>query len=362
MKTRKILITAGGTGGHIFPAVSLYKHLKEKNFFVKIITDKRGFKYLKDYKEIDLKIIDSATIFHKNPLLILFSLYKIISSLVKSIFMILKIKPNLIFGMGGYSSFPVCFAATILKIPFVVYENNLFIGKSNRYLLPLAKKIFVSHSSLQGINDKYQSKIISIGNIIRKEILNFENKSLLKKDEMCVLVIGGSQAARSFAEKLPVIFEKSKKMNINFKIYQQCLPDQKIKLEETYKSLKFDFELFNFTKNILEYYSKVNLVITRAGSSVLAELINCKIPFISIPLPSSSDNHQLKNAKYFKKNGCTFLIEETEIDTKLLPLIKLIHEDKSILTQMIEKQKKYSDKLVYKKLDKAIEDLVNEKY
>ena len=120
MKTRKILITAGGTGGHIFPAVSLYKHLKEKNFFVKIITDKRGFKYLKDYKEIDLKIIDSATIFHKNPLLILFSIYKIISSLIKSIFMILKIKPNLIFGMGGYSSFPVCFAATILKIPFVV--------------------------------------------------------------------------------------------------------------------------------------------------------------------------------------------------------------------------------------------------
>ena len=95
---------------------------------------------------------------------------------------------------------------------------------------------------------------------------------------------------------------------------------------------------------------------------MLAELINVKIPFISVPLPSSADNHQLKNAIYYEKNQYSYLIEENNLDEKLLKLIKEIHKDRSLLTQMIAKQKLYSDDTVYANIDKEIDKLLNEKY
>ena len=94
-----------------------------------------------------------------------------------------------------------------------------------------------------------------------------------------------------------------------------------------YKDLNIDFEIFNFSNNILDYFSKIDLAITRSGASMLAELINAKIPFISIPLPSSADHHQLKNAIYYEKKGYSYLIEEKDLNTKLFQLIKKINEN-----------------------------------
>ena len=269
-------------------------------------------------------------------------------------------RPNLVFGMGGYSSFPVCVSAKILKIPFIIYENNLHIGKTNRYLLPYAKKIFVSYKELKGIPEKYQKKICEIGNIIRKEILHFQagtDSNLIEK-KLKILILGGSQAAKIFAEKLPEIFKNCKEAKISFKLYQQCLPEQNNLLINFYKDLNIEYEIFNFTKDILNYFSKVNLAITRSGSSILAELVNVKIPFISIPLPTSADNHQLKNAIYYEKKEYSYLIEEKNLNRKLFLLIKQISENNSLLSQMINKQKQYSDKLVYEKIEKQINKLI----
>tara|TARA_B100000965_G_scaffold406151_1_gene443543 strand:+ start:84 stop:872 length:789 start_codon:yes stop_codon:yes gene_type:complete len=258
--------------------------------------------------------------------------------------------------MGGYSSFPVCIAARILNIPFIVYENNLSIGKTNRYLLPYCNKIFVSNNELKGIPEKYEKKICEIGNIIRKEILNFQaNTEINLKDEkLSILILGGSQAAKIFAEELPEIFKKCKEAKISFKIYQQCLPEQNDLLIKFYKKLNIEFEIFNFTQEIISYFSKVNLAITRSGSSMLAELVNVKIPFISVPLPTSADNHQLKNAIYYEKKEYSYLIEEKNLNRELFLLIKQISDNKSLLNRMIKKQKEYSDKEVYKKIDEQI--------
>jgi UDP-N-acetylglucosamine--N-acetylmuramyl-(pentapeptide) pyrophosphoryl-undecaprenol N-acetylglucosamine transferase len=266
--------------------------------------------------------------------------------------------------MGGYSSFPVCIAAKMLKIPFIIYENNLHIGKANRYLLPFAKKIFVSHKELEGISEKYKNKIIEIGNIIRKDILNFQIRHNINQQnkELKILILGGSQAAKIFAEVLPEIFKKCKDHNIVFKIYQQCLPEQKKFLISFYRNLNIDFEIFNFSNNILEYFAKTDLAITRSGSSMLAELINAKIPFISVPLPTSAENHQLKNAIYYEKNQYSYLIEEKDLTKDLFKLIQKINENRSLLNQMKNKQKQYSDKLVYEIIDKHIKNLINEKY
>tara|TARA_B100000965_G_scaffold350625_1_gene324641 strand:- start:355 stop:1458 length:1104 start_codon:yes stop_codon:yes gene_type:complete len=360
-KLKKIVIATGGTGGHVFPAYSLAKHFIEKKVSVEIISDKRGLRYLKDCYDVKITQIASSTIFKKSIFKLLYSTLIIFYSIIRSLIFLSINKPNLVFGMGGYSSFPVCIAATILRIPFIIYENNLYVGKANRYLLPYAKKVFVSHKELEGVSENHREKVFEIGNIIRKEILKFQAKhdSNESDGQLKILVLGGSQAAQIFAEKLPEIFENCNKSKIPLKIYQQCLPEQNKFLTSFYKNLNIDFEVFNFSNNILKYFSIINLAITRSGSSMLAELINAKIPFISVPLPSSADDHQLKNAIYYEKNGFSYLIEEKDLDVKLFKLIKKISEDKSLLNQIISKQRQYSDKSVYDNIDKKIDKIIN---
>ena len=362
-KFKKIIIATGGTGGHVFPAYCVAKHLFENNTNVTIISDRRGLKYLQNFNDIKVIEINSSTIFKKHIIEQLFSILIISFAILRSLLLLLINRPNLVFGMGGYSSFPVCIAAKILRIPFIIYENNLFIGKANKYLLPFAQKIFVSHKQLEGISEKYKKKISVIGNIIRKEILNFEVKPDSNENykNLRILILGGSQAAKIFAERLSKIFKECSEANISLKVYQQCLPEQNKFLKSFYKNLNIDFEIFNFTNDILNYFSKVNLAITRSGSSVLAELINARIPFISIPLPTSADDHQLKNAIHYEKYGYSYLIEEKDLDIKLFHLIKKINEDKSLLSQIIIKQRQHSDKSVYKNIDKQLENITNEK-
>ena len=359
---KKILIATGGTGGHVFPAYSLAKNFMDAGSKVSIISDIRGFNFLKHYKNLNIKIINSSTIFDKSIIYSVIAFIKILLAFLKSLFYLLKFKPNLVFGMGGYSSFPVCIAAKILNIPFIIYENNLLIGKTNKYLLPLSNKIFISYNELEGIDYKYKSKIYVTGNIIREEILNYKKNILRNKiNDIKILILGGSQAAKVFGEKIPIEIKKCVENNIKIEILQQCLPSQMKELKIFYNKNNIKNELFNFSQNIIEKISKSNLVITRSGSSMIAELINCRVPFISIPLPTAADNHQLKNSQYFKKKGYGFLIEENEIENKLFLLIKSIHNDKSILTQLIENQKKYSDDLVFNKINAAVDKIINEK-
>ena len=363
-KIKKIIIATGGTGGHVFPAYSLAKHFIDNKINVEVISDKRGLRYLQAYQDIKVIQINSSTIFKKNVFQLLFSILIIFYSILRSFIFLLTNKPNLVFGMGGYSSFPVCVAAKILRIPFIIYENNLYIGKANKYLLRFAEKIFVSHKELEGISEKYRKKVCEVGNIIRKEILNFQNKIDPNQNDkkLKILILGGSQAAKSFAEKLTLVFKKCHEAGISLKIYQQCLPDQNVFLTSFYKDLNIDFEIFNFSNNILDYFSKINLAITRSGSSMLAELINTNIPFISVPLPSSADDHQLKNAIFYEKNGYSYLLEEKDLNSKLFELIKRISEDNSILKQIISKQRQYSDKSVYKNIDKHINEIIYEEH
>ena len=147
IKLNKIFIATGGTGGHIFPAYSLAKHLMNKKIEVELITDKRGFKFLKEFNNLKITQINSTTIYKKNIFNLFTSILIITYSLLRSFIFLFLNRPNFVFGMGGYSSFPVCIAAYVLRIPFIIYENNLHIGKANSYLLPFAKKIFVSNAS-----------------------------------------------------------------------------------------------------------------------------------------------------------------------------------------------------------------------
>ena len=356
----KIIIATGGTGGHVFPAYSLAKNFIKNDYLVEIMTDKKGLKYLEKYKDIKLISSSSATVFKKNILSLFYSIFVIFFSYIKSLVFLYKTKPLVVFGMGGHASFPVCVAAKTLNIPFIIYENNIQIGKSNKYLLPFALKIFVSYEDLLGIEKKYNHKVIATGNIIREEFLSFKKNNKFTPEMLNILVLGGSQAAKPFGELLPKVFEQCKKENIMIKVFQQCIESQTEKLNKIYKNLHLDVELFNFTNNISEYFSKTELAITRSGSSVTAELINCNIPFISIPYPYAADSHQDKNATYFEKKGYSLSVKEADVNEKLFPLIRKFYKDKKLLDKIIEKQKKHSDKEVFFKINKVVESLINE--
>ncbi len=363
MIKKKIIIASGGTGGHIFPAYSLANYLTKSNYNVILTLDNRGFKYLEDYKNLKLVKIPSSPLRKKNIFNFLFSIIKITFSIFKSLAFLILNRPRVIFGMGGYSSFPICIAAKILKIDFIIYENNMMIGKANKYLLPFAKKIFVSYKELEGIPSKYSDKVHQIGNIVREEMINKKLDNFEKEviNKIHILVLGGSQGAKVFGEKLPQIFEKLKKSKIPIKIFQQCPIDQNDYLTKFYKDVKIDCEIFNFSSQIIDYYHKANLVITRAGASVLGELININKLFISIPLPSSADNHQLKNAEYYASKGFGFLIEEKDVNYKLFDLIKSIYLDNSLIKKILASQRQYSDKNTFKNIESHLERIVNEK-
>ena len=362
-KKLKAIIAIGGTGGHVFPGYNLAKHLKEKNFDVKLITDKRGNKFLKKNENFDISILPSSPIISKNIIYIFLSLILISYSILRSLIFLILNRPSIIFGMGGYASFPICIAASILKIDFMIYENNLIIGKANKFLMPFTNKILVAYEELKGIPKRFKNKVLKIGNIIDKEIIalsriNIENINYKKIN---LLVLGGSQAAKVFAEILPDIFIKCSNNGIKLKIYQHCLNNQNEKLKLIYQKNNIEFEIFNFSNKLANYLLKANLAITRSGSSILAELTNAKIPFISVPLPSAAENHQFENATYYKEKNLSFLVEEKNLNAELFYLIKDIYENNIKLAEIIKNQSQFSDKNVYNNVDQLIKEIINEK-
>tara|TARA_B100000029_G_C17511791_1_gene936548 strand:- start:275 stop:1363 length:1089 start_codon:yes stop_codon:yes gene_type:complete len=359
IKKKKIIIATGGTGGHVFPALSLSDCLK-KNFEVEIFSDKRGIRYFKNTENI--RVISTGTIFQKNLFKKILSLNKIIFSTIYSFFYLKKTKPEIVFGMGGYSSFPVCLASYLLKIPVIIYENNLVLGRTNRVLLPLAKKILVSTENTSGIDKKYKDKIFVSGYLLRKEIFALEKANNKKNNgELSVLIMGGSQSAKVFGEKIPQIIVQCYKKNMKFKIYQQCLDKQMKEIEEIYDKHKINFKLFSFSEKLSDYYQVSNLAITRSGASSIAELLNLRIPFIAIPLPSSADNHQLENALNFQKKGYCFLLEEKFIFSKLFEILEDLNNNREKLLLLKSKMNEHSDKDSLSNVVKFIEKFLNEK-
>jgi len=359
-KTNTIVITTGGTGGHIFPSISLSEFLC-KNYHIEFVTDKRGLKYLGSQNSFKINVINSSRIFSKNIFKVIISAIKIFFSLLASFMFLIKTKPRLVIGMGGYSSFTICLSAYFLKIPVIIYENNLVIGRANKFLLPLSKKILVSTRNIEGIKNKYEQKKIVSGFLLRKEIFISKKKDLeINKKELSILIMGGSQSAKVFGESLPKIIKQCCDNNVRFKIYQQCLDNQLEGLNEIYKSMKIEFELFTFTQDMSKYYKKIDFAITRAGASSIAELLNLNIPFITIPLPSSVDNHQLKNAMYFQNKGYCFLLEQKYIFEKLFEMLKNLNEDRNKLILLKERMKNHSDQESLSITKELIKKVLNE--
>ena len=357
--TKKIIFTAGGSGGHIFPAINLMKHFSKKGFDVVLATDERGKKFIKDDQKIQPYILNAGTPTNKNILKKILSFFTIFFSIIKAIIILKKEKPDLVFGFGGYVSFPISFTSRFFNLPLVIYENNIILGRANKYLLTFAKKILLA-KKIENLPDKYKYKAYEVGPILEKKIINYAdyNKPSDKKD-FSVLVIGGSQGAEIFGTIIPSVIKMLKEKGRAIQIKQQCSKDQKNKIIDFYKKNEINNYVFEFDKNMLELILSSDLAITRCGASTTAELTHTLTPFIAVPIPQSIDNHQYLNAKYYEERGCCWILEQNSFTIE--NLFKLMEEtinNKKKLEEIRKNMKKNDNKNVYTNVENQVNEFI----
>ena len=357
---KKIIFSAGGTGGHIFPAINLMKYFSRKGYDVLLVTDKRGKNFLKKFSKFNSLIINVNSPTNKNLIEKILSYSIIFYSILKSILILLKEKPVLVFGFGGYVSFPVSFVSKFFRIPLIIYENNLVLGRANKRLLAISKKLLLGIKTPINLPEKYKKKTLYVGNILREEIINHSSPEKNYNDKnFSLLVLGGSQGAEVFGEIIPPVVKMIKDEGYEIEINQQCIEKQKNIITSFYNEHKIKNNIFDFTDNILNLILSADLAISRSGGSTTAELVQTLTPFIAVPLPQSMDNHQYLNAKYYKDKGCCWLIEQKNLTIiKLFNLIMEIMKDKQKLKNIRENMKKNDSRDVYIKVEESIRELI----
>jgi len=358
--TKKIIFSGGGTGGHIFPAINLMKHFFEKGYKVLLVTDNRGQNFIKNDKKFKSYILKARTPTNKNLLEKFFSYILIIYSILKSIIIIKKEKPDLIIGFGGYVSFPISFSSKLFNLPLIIYENNMVMGRANKYLSSFSKKILIAKKITKDFTEKQKNKTYEVGTILDKNIINSSlHKKNNNKNIFSLLVLGGSQGAETFGTTIPSVVKMIKDSGHEIQINQQCIQNQKKSIIDFYAKNKVENYVFEFDANILKLILSSSLAITRCGASTTAELVHTLTPFIAVPLPNSIDNHQYLNAKYYENKGCCWVLEQNDLNTKnLFNLIMEIIKNKNKLENVRENMKRNCNKDVYANIENKIKELI----
>jgi len=339
-KNKNIFLVAGGTGGHLFPAVAVAQRDKTKNFI--FVVDKRVEKILKKYKVKNFVV--SSSKFNKNIFKLILGVFKILYGTFQSVLLIKKYRPKLVVGFGGYTSIPTILAAKIFNIQTLIHEQNAVMGKTNRLLSKISNKTAISFDST-----KYAKKdAIFTGVPIRV----FKKKKI-KKDKKRVLVLGGSQGAKIFSQIIPKVLIGIKQEYLkNLMIVQQTRKEDKTILESTYNKLNVKCTVKEFFDDVQNEIYNSDIVIARCGASTLAEIEYCKKFSLLFPLPTAMDDHQLENAKQFKKkNNCQIYNQNNIPYSKFGELLKSQLFYKNEIKTNLQESKKIS-------LIKLIDDIM----
>jgi len=354
--TQKILISTGGSGGHVVPATILYEHLKDQ-FNVSVTIDNRGMKFL-DINKYNLEIFNVTPI-SKNIFLLPFQFFLIIYLILKSIFFLKKRKIDILISTGGYMSLPFCFATKILNIKLFLFEPNMVLGRSNRLFIKSCEKIICYSDKIKNFPNKYINKINVIPALLRKKFYEIKKTESIDK-HINLLVIGGSQGAKIFDNLIKTQIVKLSK-RYSLKIYQQTNLDNFENLKKFYKENDINHELFDFKDDISKLMSKANICLTRAGASTLAELVFLNLPFVAIPLPTAKDNHQFENAFFYNEIGCNWILNQNEINDETITnkLVNIIANKDEYLAKKIN-MKNFSYQNTWNNINQKIISVINE--
>ena len=354
-----IILTTGGTGGHVYPAESLATELESRGYPIAFITDTRGKKNGKGkLSQIRNFAVQSGPLVGKSKFTKITSLFKTAIGILQCMAILIKNKPACVVGFGGYAAFPCCLAAILLGVDLIIHEQNSVMSRTNRILAKRAALIAKSFTKTSHIPEGV--KTVMTGMPVRKAIMDISNREYPKlstKDKFKILVMGGSQGAQIFSTVIPeAIKSLDKKHQKRIKIYQQCRTDDEKYAKKIYKNLETEVVLKPFFENMPEIFQDIHLIITRSGASTMAEIMAIGIPSILIPLPIAADNHQYYNSLEIIDAKGGVLVDQKDFTSAALSDLLVNHiTDYDKLKILASNTKKVGIKDAAERLANAIE-------
>ena len=309
----KVLLSAGGTGGHVYPAIALAHDLVSRGYNVHFATDHRGEKYIKG--QFDYTVLASGTLTTglKGKILGVLNMgrgYFNARRLVK------KYAPNTVVGFGGYPSVPAVLAGQHYNIPTILHEQNAIVGKANLYLAPKALRIALSLAGGEGLDGADKVRCVITGNPVRPDISTLFTKpypALHGDAPLNILVFGGSQGASVLSDVIPKAIESlSETYRSRLHIVQQCRTEDEVATtKKAYDDLSVKAECATFFHDMPQKLEEAHLVIARSGASTVAEVCVAGRPAIFVPYPHHEDQQQLRNAESIADHGGAWVMPES---------------------------------------------------
>lgn len=339
-KKLKVLLSGGGTGGHIFPAIAIADEIKKRFPDAEFLfIGANGKMEMEKIPQAGYKIegIDIAGINRGNLLSNLGLPFKVLKSLSKSKKIIKKFAPDLAIGTGGFASGPALYEASKLGIPIFIQEQNAYAGITNKILSKKAKAVFTAYPKVEGFPAE---KIKFLGNPIRSTIISgmeetarAKEKMGLDKDKLTILSVGGSLGSRTLNNGWKTNLENLEKNG-----YQLIWQTGKLDYKELTSSFQLpaSIQVKEFIKEMETAYSAADIIVSRAGAIAISELAVAKKPVLLVPFPFAAEDHQTKNAMNLVEKNAARIVKDVEMEEKFWSTLQEICENESLRKEMSE--------------------------
>lgn len=322
MSERLIMLAAGGTGGHLFPAFALAEELGRRGFVVELATDMRGDRYGTGFPARAVHKIHSATIAGRSPVALAKTGVALARGVREAYALMGKQRPVAVVGFGGYPSFPPLVAARMRGIPTILHEQNAVLGRANRMLAKRVDLIATSFAKVGLVDTAIEGKLRYTGNPVRQAVIDSSGRPYWTPstgEPFKILVFGGSQGARYFSDAVPpALAMLSPELRARLIVVQQAREEDIERTKAAYAAAGISAQIAAFFRDLPRIIADSHLVIARAGASSVAELAVIGRPSILVPLPHALDNDQLRNATTLAESGGAWCIEQKDLSPERL--------------------------------------------
>lgn len=315
--SKTVLLTAGGTGGHLFPAQALASELDRRGWIVELATDERADRYGTAFPARKVHIIASETIRGRNPISLARTGLNLFLGTLQARAVIKSLKPSVVAGFGGYPTFPPMYAARLTGTPSILHEANGVMGRANKMLAKGVTAIATS-IPLENLPSDLAAKQVETGNPVRDAVLEAAGQPYaapVEGGEFNLLVFGGSQGARFFSDLLPPAMDlMPNEVRSRLTVVQQCRAEDLERVKSAYDTSGIKAECASFFKDMPSRIAQSHLVICRSGASSVSELSVLGRPSLLVPLPGAIDQDQAANAKVLEAAGGAWPIRQADLD------------------------------------------------
>ncbi len=312
---RKVLLAAGGTGGHLFPAEALAHELLARGVRPSLMTDRRGAAVPAALSSIEIHRVRAGGVASGSTVKRISGVASLLCGMLEARRIVRRIRPDAVVGFGGYASLPAMMAASSAGVPTMLHEQNAVLGRANRMVASRARRIATSFDNVSGVREADRNKIRVTGNPVRAEIAAVgPYEAPTANGELRVLVFGGSLGASVFARMVPAAVGKlDANLRKRLRIVQQCRAEDLDRVAEAYRAMGVAAETRKFFDDMPRRLGWAHLVLCRAGASTIAELSAAGRPALLVPYPHATDDHQTANAKALEAAGGVWVMPEREM-------------------------------------------------